>query len=248
MRTTSSNRPAAAGVMPSGAGAVRLWSGRRVSFRAERLWSRGRVSFRAEAPKAPQSRNRRDTGRETPRSGPLRFDSAVVMLAAFATVAIGCPGERRDRAGDSARAAVPVDTTPMDLSKVETSLPPAAPDTFQAPTRRVARRSGGEVAPPIPPAPPALMEAVSREQAFSRFCYQEFGQKVDPTLSGGVAVVVTVGQSGVTDAEVANDSWSSKAGAAVNRCLNQRAASAWKLGAGAVPAGKYVVRMTFPRQ
>jgi hypothetical protein len=170
------------------------------------------------------------------------------VVLAVATVTLGCPGERRDRA-DSARAAVPVDTTPMDLSKVETSLPPAAPDTFQAPARRVARRSGGDVAPPIPPAPPALMEAVSREQAFSRFCYQEFGQKVDPTLNGGVAVVVTVGQGGgVTDAEVANDSWSSKAGAAVNRCLNQRAASAWKLAAGAVPAGKYVVRMTFTRQ
>ena len=172
----------------------------------------------------------------------------VLGIACAATIGIGCPGEKRGDSADSARAAIPVDTVATDLSKVETSLPPAAPDTFQAPTRRVARRSGGEVAPPIPPAPPALMEAVSREQAFSRFCYQEFGQKVDPTLSGGVAVVVTVGQSGVTDAEVANDSWSSKAGAAVNRCLNQRAASAWKLGAGAVPAGKYVVRMTFTRQ
>ena len=174
----------------------------------------------------------------------------VAAIMVVATVAIGCPGERRDRAADSARAAIPVDTTPMDLSKVETSLPPAMPDTFQGPVRRVARRSGGEVAaePTLPPAPPALMEAVSRERAFSRFCYQEFGQKVDPSLRGGVAVVVTVGQNGVTDAAVANDSWSSDAGAAVNRCLDQRAASAWKLAAGAVPAGKYVVRMTFTRQ
>jgi hypothetical protein len=172
---------------------------------------------------------------------------AAVLLTALVTVAIGCPGERRDRA-DSARAAIPVDTTPTDLSKVETSLPPAAPDTFQGPARRVARRSGGDVAPPIPPAPPALMEAVSRERSFSQFCYQEFGQKVDPSLTGGVAVVVTVGQSGITDATVANDSWSSNAGTAVNRCLNQRAGTAWKLAGGAVPAGKYVVRMTFTRQ
>lgn len=89
------------------------------------------------------------------------------------------------------------------------------------------------------------MEAVSRERTFSRFCYQEFGQKVDPTLTGGVAVVVTVGASGITSANVANDSWTSNAGAAVNRCLDERAATAWKVAPGAVPAGKYVVRMTF---
>lgn len=172
------------------------------------------------------------------------------VLAVLATAVLACPGERRDRAADSARAAIPVDTTPVDLSKVETSLPPTLPDTFKGPTRRVARRSAGEVAaaPALPPAPPALMEAVSRERSFSRFCYQEFGQKVDPSLTGAVAFVVTVGPSGVTDATVANDSWSSNAGTGVNRCLNERAGSAWKLAAGAVPAGKYVVRMTFTGQ
>ena len=177
-----------------------------------------------------------------------RDRNSALAIVALMVVAVGCPGDRRNRAADSARAAIPVDTTPMDLSKVETSLPAAAPDTFKAPARRVSRRSGGDVAPPIPPAPPALMEAVSRERAFSRFCYQEFGQKVDPSLTGGVAVVVTVGQAGVTDATVASDTWSSSAGGAVNRCLNQRAGSAWKLASGAVPAGKYVVRMTFTRQ
>jgi hypothetical protein len=171
--------------------------------------------------------------------------TTAVAGVAFAVVILGCPGERRDRAADSARAAVPVDTTPMDLSKVETSLPPTLPDTFKGPDRRVVRRSAGDVEPAIPPAPPALMDAVSRERTFSRFCYQEFGQKVDPSLTGGVALVVTVGQNGITGATVANDSWSSDAGSGVNRCLNERAGSAWKLAAGAVPAGKYVVRMTF---
>ena len=161
-------------------------------------------------------------------------------------VVLACPGERRDKNSEKA-AAIPVDTTPTDLSKVQTSLPPVMPDTFKVPERTVARRSAGEVVrePPIPPAPPALMEAVSRERTFSRFCYQEFGQKVDPPLTGGVALVVTVGSSGINDAKVANDTWSSNAGSAVNRCLDQRAASAWKLTSGAVPAGKYVVRMTF---
>jgi hypothetical protein len=89
------------------------------------------------------------------------------------------------------------------------------------------------------------MAAVDRERSFSRFCYQEFGQKVDPSLRGGVAMVVSVGSRGITDAKVASDSWSSNAGTAVNRCLDERAESAWKLAAGIVPAGKYVVRMTF---
>ena len=46
--------------------------------------------------------------------------------------------------GGSARAAIPVDTTPMDLSKVQTSLPPSLPDTFKGPAQ-TARRSAGEV-------------------------------------------------------------------------------------------------------
>jgi hypothetical protein len=170
-----------------------------------------------------------------------------IGVASVAALALGCPGEKRAKGVDTARAAIPVDTTPTDLSKVQTSLPPAAPDTFKGPARAVARRSAGDVVrePPIPPAPPALMDAVDRERSFSRFCYQEFGQKVDPTLKGGVAMVVSVGSGGVTGAKVASDSWSSNAGAGVNRCLDQRAGSAWKLTPGEVKAGKYVVKMTF---
>ena len=165
----------------------------------------------------------------------------LVVGVAVVTMAVGCPGEKRAKP-DSVRAAVPVDTTPTDLSKVPTSLPPAAPDTFKGPAHNVARRTP----PPIPPAPPALMEAVDRERSFSRFCYQEFGQKVDPTLKGGVAMVVSVGSGGITGAKVASDSWSSKsAGSGVNRCLDQKAGTAWKLAPGAVKAGRYVVRMTF---
>ena len=175
-----------------------------------------------------------------------RVGGPIVGVVCLTMLALGCPGERRaKRAADSARAAaIPVDTTPMDLSKVETSLPPSLPDTFKGPAKPVARREGVRE-PPIPPAPPALMDAVQREGSSSRFCYQEFGQKVDPTLKGGVAFVVSVGSGGITNARIASDSWSSKAGAAVNRCLDDRASSAWKLAAGAVPAGKYIVRMTF---
>jgi len=170
----------------------------------------------------------------------------VLILVPVVFLTLRGRGERGAGPGpDSARSAMPTDTMPVDLSKVQTSLPPTLPDTFKGPART--RRSAGEVVrePPIPPAPPALMDAVDRERSFSRFCYQEFGQKVDPSLRGGVAFVVSVGSSGITAAKVANDSWSSNAGTGVNRCLDQKAATAWKLTPGAVPAGKYVVRMTF---
>jgi hypothetical protein len=90
------------------------------------------------------------------------------------------------------------------------------------------------------------MQSVEREQAFSRFCFEEFGQKSDPTLRGGVAFLVTVDQNTVQEATVANSRWSSKdAGEQVNECLNQKARLAWKLGDAVVRPGKYVVQLTF---
>ena len=164
----------------------------------------------------------------------MKRASLIPLLA----VALACP---RDKTVKSAGDSVALDTTPADLSSIQTSLPPAAPDTFKPqPARRAPSRS-----PSIPLAPEPLMAAVRREQEMSKFCYQEFGQKSDPTLSGGVAVVVTVGTSGVTAARVANDSWTSPAGREVNRCLNDKAATAWKLTPGVVKAGKYVVQLSF---
>jgi hypothetical protein len=84
-----------------------------------------------------------------------------------------------------------------------------------------------------------------REQAFSKFCYQEFGEKADPSLAGGVAMVVTVGGEGVSEAHVQADSWSSKAGKQVNGCLNDKAARAWKIPSDAVKPGQYVVQLAF---
>ena len=172
-----------------------------------------------------------------------------LWIVPMALLLAACPKDKEP----AADTAVPVDTmaagdTAVDLSTLETNLPPAAPDTF---TRRrpqddpnVARAtqpSGGNV----PAAPAKLMEAVQREQAFSKFCYQEFGQKSDPQLRGGVAMVVTVGSGGITNAAVANSNWTSNAGSAVNRCLNEKARQAWKLEPGEVKAGKYVVQLSF---
>jgi hypothetical protein len=128
------------------------------------------------------------------------------------------------------------DTTPLNMDSIKTAIPPAAPDTFKPRPAQV----------PIPPAPPALIEAVQREQSFSKFCYEEFGQKADPTLRGGVAMVVSVGKNGITDARVRDDSWSNKEpGRAVNACLNEKAAQAWKPEPGAVKPGEYIVQLQF---
>ncbi|MGH7720413.1 MAG: hypothetical protein ACREON_16405, partial [Gemmatimonadaceae bacterium] len=112
-----------------------------------------------------------------------------------------CPGDRKQ---PPAAQALP-DTAPANLESLAVAIPPAAADTF-TPPRPAAPRV---VRTRIPDAPPALLDAVRREQAFSRFCYEEFGQKSDPRLAGGVAMIVTVEAAGIQDARVEDDSWSS---------------------------------------
>ncbi|MGH7665212.1 MAG: hypothetical protein ACRENI_13130 [Gemmatimonadaceae bacterium] len=164
----------------------------------------------------------------------------VLMLPLLLVLVLAaCPGD------DDASDSIPVDTMPVDtvdLGDIATDLPPPAPDTFTPrtprPPPRTPRRS-------VPDAPPALMRAVEREQAFSTFCYREFGLKSDPSLYGTVAMIVTVGGQGISQARVADSNWSSQAGSGVDRCLNERAALAWKLAPGAVSSGQYVVPLSF---
>jgi hypothetical protein len=162
----------------------------------------------------------------------------ILFLPLLAVLA-ACPGDKPQPPVQTAQ----VDTTPANLDSLQTAIPPAAPDTFKPIPKPV--RPAQTVRRAYPPAPAALMEVVDRQQSFTRFCYQEFGQKSDPTLAGGVTVLVTVGNGGVTGASVGADSWTSGAGKAVNRCINERAEQAWKLSPGEVRAGTYEVRLTF---
>ena len=164
----------------------------------------------------------------------MRHTIAPLLLALLAA----CSGDKAKQTAQAPAAPPVQDTTPMNLDSLKSAIPPAAPDTFKAP-------KPAPVAEPIPPAPSALVEVVEREQSFSKFCYQEFGQKADPTLHGGVAMVVTVNHEGISEAKVANDTWSSRAGKSVNACLEQRAPRAWKPAAGTVKPGKYVVQLSF---
>lgn len=162
------------------------------------------------------------------------------LVPSLALVLAACPG---DKPRPPAAAALPADTAPANLESLSVAIPPAVVES--EPGAPGARRGTRRAARRYPPPPAALLAAVRREQAFSRFCYQEYGQKSDPTLAGGVAVKVTVAAAGVSEARVADDTWSSPAGAAVNRCLDERAKSAWKLAAGAVRPGTYIVQLAF---
>jgi hypothetical protein len=171
--------------------------------------------------------------------------NALLLLPLVVALA-ACPKDKPVAKRDS----IPVDTTPLDtttptdLSTVKSNLPPVEPDTFK---KRVLTPSGGNRATAsVPAAPGPLMEAVQREQSFTRFCYTEFGQKSDPSLRGNVAMVVSVGASGITGARVGDSNWSGQtAGRAVNSCLNDKAKEAWKLSPGVVKPGSYVVQLSF---
>ncbi len=164
-----------------------------------------------------------------------------ILVVLSIPAALACHGDKKPAA--VVAAAPPVDTTPVDLSKLHTALPKAAPDTFTPPPKP---KNLVAQTPDYPPAPEALMASVNRESAFSRFCFEEYGEKLDPTLRGGVAMLVTVNSQGVSDAKVANSRWSSKQpGAGVDQCLNEKAKLAWKLEPGEVRSGQYVVQMSF---
>ena len=161
----------------------------------------------------------------------------TALLFTLLAAVVACPGEKKVAKRDT----IPLDTTPADLSGLQTNLPAAAPDTF---TRKKLPTGGGG-ARAVPTAPQPLMDAVTRSQSVTKFCYQEKGQKADPSLRGNVAMVVTVGSAGVTGAKVADSNWSSGTGKAVNQCLNERASQAWKLVPGSVPPGTYSVQLSF---
>lgn len=177
--------------------------------------------------------------RRAARRAALAAIPALLVLTA-------CPkGDKQAR-----RDSIPVDTTHLDtttstdLSQIQANLPAAEPDTFkQRKLTPPAAASAGNV----PSAPSALMDAVEREQSVTRFCFTEFGQKADPTLSGNVAMVVTVGNEGITNATVGDARWrgTTAAGRAVTNCLNQKAKQAWKLAPGVVKPGRYVVQLSF---
>lgn len=162
-----------------------------------------------------------------------------LALVPFVLVLAACPGDKEDV---EPAPVAQIDTTPVNFDSLQANIPDAVPDTFKPVPRP---RPRNVTRNPYPPAPAALIEVVERQQSFTRFCYQEFGQKADPTLRGAVLVVVSVDGGGIAGANVESDSWTSAAGKAVNRCIVERAPEAWKMPAGQIRAGKYLVPLEF---
>jgi len=158
------------------------------------------------------------------------------VLFTLLVATLACPSDKK-----VLRDTTPLDTTPADLGSIKADLPEAAPDTFE----KLPQPKAPRVAASIPTAPAALMEAVQRSQSVTKFCFQEKGQKADPSLRGNVAMMVTVGAGGITAARVGDSNWSSGTGREVNKCLNERTAQAWKLAPGAVKNGTYSVQLSF---
>lgn len=185
-------------------------------------------------------------GLTSPKTRPVTRRIAAAMFLPMIVLLAACPKDKTAK-----RDSMPIDTTHLDttkttdLSAIQSNLPPAEPDTFKR-RKLTPPASSGEVGGlSVPAAPAALTDAVEREQSMTKFCFTEFGQKSDPTLRGNVAMVVTVGGEGITNATVGDARWSGSAGKAVNNCLNQKAKLAWKLTPGAVKPGKYVVQLSF---
>ena len=181
-----------------------------------------------------------------------------IALLPFLAIAVACPGDKNKNTAqlpvdtakpDTTKALATTDTAATDLRGIKTNLPTAAPDTFRQRNLGTSPGGGGVGSTgrtSFAEAPAPLVDAVEREQSATRFCYTEFGQKADPTLRGNVAMVVTIGSSGVTDATVGDSKWTgAAAGRAVNRCLDQKAKQAWNVAPGAVKPGRYVVQLSF---
>ncbi len=93
----------------------------------------------------------------------------------------------------------------------------------------------------------ALGTAVREHQSQLRFCYDEYGLKVNPDLAGSVTVALTVAAGGaVTNANVARRTWSGAGSAEVESCILEKA-RAWRLPPSTTGAGTFEFSFNFSR-
>lgn len=94
-------------------------------------------------------------------------------------------------------------------------------------------RASVRVAPPSVVAPPVgggpsrdvgeLGSLVRSRESQLRFCYQEYGLKVNPRLAGSVTVNIGIGASGsVTNVGIGNRSWSGAGASEAESCIRSR--------------------------
>lgn len=80
-----------------------------------------------------------------------------------------------------------------------------------------------------------------------RFCYNEFGLKVNPTLAGSVSAAVTLtGDGAVGGVNVTNRTWSGAGAEETERCIAQKIRG-WRFPASEAGGGTYSFSFSFTR-
>lgn len=80
-----------------------------------------------------------------------------------------------------------------------------------------------------------------------RFCYNEFGLKVNPSLAGSVTAAITLSGTGsVSDVDVTNRTWSGAGASDTEQCITQKIRG-WRFPASEAGGGTYSFSFSFTR-
>jgi hypothetical protein len=80
-----------------------------------------------------------------------------------------------------------------------------------------------------------------------RFCYEEYGLKVNPSLAGSVTAAVTLtGQGNVTDVSISDRTWSGAGSSEAENCIKQRI-SGWRFPPSEAGGGTYSFSFSFSK-
>lgn len=93
----------------------------------------------------------------------------------------------------------------------------------------------------------ALGTSVREHESQLRFCYDEYGLKVNPDLAGSVTVALTLTAGGsVTTATVSRRTWSGPGAAPAESCILEKA-RAWQFPSASSGAGTFEFSFNFSR-
>jgi hypothetical protein len=112
----------------------------------------------------------------------------------------------------------------------------APPRPIDAPSVGGVRRDVGE-----------LGTFVRGRESQLRFCYNEFGLKVNPSLAGSVSASVTLTPTGgVTGVDITNRTWSGEGASDTERCIIDKIRG-WRFPASEAGGGTYAFSFSFTR-
>ena len=93
----------------------------------------------------------------------------------------------------------------------------------------------------------ALGTSVREHESQLRFCYDEYGLKVNPDLAGSVTVALTLAVNGtVTNAKVSRRTWSGPGSGPAEGCILEKA-RAWQFPPSTTGAGTFEFSFNFSR-